>query len=444
MKKVLSVSLIIAIIFAVLLSFASCSEDKNYGNHKLQYYCSEENADILSDIIEKYNKVCLQKYDESYQIEIVKFDTEEEMNLKMSTEIMSGGGPDIFSMSQNLPFEKLSSNKTIADINELTNSYGYDIGLANCNSTIMDAGVIDGKRYFIPLSYSPNVFITTEETLKKYNLNSSAFSYKSLSDELLNSRATYSLFGSTDYNINFFYSFLDQYLDYDNKNTGFNTKEFSENLDCIYNLIKNDSTDESNYYFLYENIKNGDSILYKEFSSFGIVFRTYAFLYYLDGTPVFVNNYNKCDNTVSASIDFGIAINNNCKEAEKILPFLKYCLSDKVQEYLDEYCSLPVNNNALKCLIDATDEPIDFDEDASIDNNEKKIYKKAKNDFLNDYNYIINNISECELCSFYNLSETYFNSSVIGEIVKNYLNGDISKEKFIRELSAATEIYLTE
>lgn len=429
----------------VFMSFTFCGCYRNNISNDsgcLKYYAYYE--DSVCDLINKYNNYCTSNYNDTYKIEIIRFDSQKEMNLKISTEVMSGGGPDIFSMSQNLPFEKLSSNKTIADINELINSYGYDIGLANCNSTIMDAGVINDKRYFIPLCYSPNVFITTEETLKKYNLGSLDFSYKALSDELLNSRATYSLFGSTDYNINFFYSLLDQYLDYNNRNIEFNTNEFSENLDYIYNLIKNDSTDESNYYFLYENIKNGDSILYKEFSSFRIVFRTYAFLYYLDGTPVFVNNYNKCDNTVSASIDFGIAINNNCKEAEKILPFLKYCLSDKVQEYLDEYSSLPVNNNALKCLIDATDDPIDFDEDGSVDNNEKMIYKKARNDFLNDYNYIINNISECELYSFYNLSEAYFNSSVIGDIVDKYLNGDISKDKFIRELSAATEIYLTE
>lgn len=48
----------------------------------------------------------------------------------------------------------------------------------------MDAGVIDGKRYFIPLFYSPDVFITTEETLNKYNLTSSEFSFKALSEKL--------------------------------------------------------------------------------------------------------------------------------------------------------------------------------------------------------------------------------------------------------------------
>ena len=46
--------------------------------------------------------------------------------------------------------------------------------------------------------------------------------------------------------------------------------------------------------------------------------------------------------------------------------------------------------------------------------------------------------------NYKNLKTTYYNSSVIGDIVDKYLKGDISKDKFIRQLSAATEIYLTE
>lgn len=67
------------------------------------------------------------------------------MKLKMSTEIMAGEGPDIFSLSQKLPFEKLTDSKTIADVNELISEFSYDIGIDNCDSKIMDAGVIDGK-----------------------------------------------------------------------------------------------------------------------------------------------------------------------------------------------------------------------------------------------------------------------------------------------------------
>ena len=36
------------------------------------------------------NKYCTKHYDESYQIEIVEFESQEEMKLKMSTAIMAG------------------------------------------------------------------------------------------------------------------------------------------------------------------------------------------------------------------------------------------------------------------------------------------------------------------------------------------------------------------
>ena len=161
-------------------------------------------------------------------------------------------------------------------------------------------------------------------------------------------------------------------------------------MDSIYSLIKNDTTDENVYYFLYENINNGASILYKEMPAFSIIVKTYSCLKYLGSTPVFVNNYNMDDDSISASIDVGIAVNDNCK------------------------------------------------------NKEKAIVETAQSAAIRDYKYIINNITKCNLYGFNYLSDTYFNSSVISDIVDKYLNGDISNEKFIRQLTAATEIYLKE
>ena len=95
-----------------------------------------------------------------------------------------------------------------------------------------------------------------------------------------------------------------------------------------------------------------------------------------------------------------------------------------------------------KC-IDSIDEVIDF-EDIIVSDKEKAIVETAESAAIRDYKYIINNITKCNLYSFNCLSDTYFNSSVIGDIVNDYLNGDISKEKFIHQLTAATEIYLKE
>ena len=442
MKKIISAFLILQLVF-VLFTFSGCHKNSTLNDSRcLKYYTYCE--DSICDLINKYNKYCTVNYNDTYKIEIIKFDSEEEMKLKMSTEIMAGEGPDIFSLSQKLPFEKLTDSKTIADVNELISEFSYDIGIDNCDSKIMDAGVIDGKRYFIPLFYSPDVFITTEETLNKYNLTSSEFSFKALSEKLSKNKKEYSLFGSADDNIAFFYSFLDQYIDFNSGNTEFNSDKFSEDLDSIYSLIKNDTTDENVYYFLYENINNGASILYKEMPAFSGIVRTYSCLKYLGSTPVFVNNYNMDDDSISASIDVGIAVNDNCKNKEKLLPFIKYCLSCDVQKNMSEECMyLPVNSDAMEKCIDSIDEVIDF-EDIIVSDKEKAIVETAESAAIRDYKYIINNITKCNLYGFNYLSDTYFNSSVISDIVDKYLNGDISNEKFIRQLTAATEIYLKE
>lgn len=435
MKNKIAIILTLQFIITVF-AFSGCGESTASSNSSKLTYCAYY-EDAICDIIKRYNKYCTKHYDESYQIEIVEFESQEEMKLKMSTEIMAGEGPDIFSLSQKLPFEKLTDSKTIADVNELISEFSYDIGIDNCDSKIMDAGVIDGKRYFIPLFYSPDVFITTEETLNKYNLTSSEFSFKALSEKLSKNKKEYSLFGSADDNIAFFYSFLDQYID-------FNSDKFSEDLDSIYSLIKNDTTDENVNYFLYENINNGASILYKEMPAFSGIVRTYSCLKYLGSTPVFVNNYNMDDDSISASTDVGIAVNDNCKNKEKLLPFIKYCLSCDVQKNMSEECMyLPVNSDAMEKCIDSIDEVIDF-EDIIVSDKEKAIVETAQSAAIRDYKYIINNITKCNLYGFNYLSDTYFNSSVISDIVDKYLNGDISKEKFIHQLTAATEIYLKE
>lgn len=435
MKNKIAIILTLQFIITVF-AFSGCGESTASSNSSKLTYCAYY-EDAICDIIKRYNKYCTKHYDESYQIEIVEFESQEEMKLKMSTEIMAGEGPDIFSLSQKLPFEKLTDSKTIADVNELISEFSYDIGIDNCDSKIMDAGVIDGKRYFIPLFYSPDVFITTEETLNKYNLTSSEFSFKALSEKLSKNKKEYSLFGSADDNIAFFYSFLDQYID-------FNSDKFSEDLDSIYSLIKNDTTDENVYYFLYDNIINGASILYKEMPAFSSIVRTYSCLKYLGSTPVFVNNYNMDDDSISASIDVGVAVNDNCKNKEKLLPFIKYCLSCDVQKNMsEERMYLPVNSDAMEKCIDSIDEVIDF-EDLIVSDKEKAIVETTESAAIRDYKYIINNITKCNLYSFNYLSDTYFNSSVISDIVDKYLNGDISNEKFIRQLTAATEIYLKE
>lgn len=165
----------IFLLLAILLCFASCSKNNEDGQ-KLKYYTINNEDSLCVELIQKYNNYCLKNLDESYQIEIVEFDSEDTMLTKISTEIMAGKGPDIISLNQKLPFEKLIDNGSFADIDELAELYKSDIDFDDYNSTIMDCGIYNGKRYIIPIAYCPNILITTQEILDKYNNNYLTFS----------------------------------------------------------------------------------------------------------------------------------------------------------------------------------------------------------------------------------------------------------------------------
>ena len=107
--------------------------------------------------------------------------------------------------------------------------------------------------------------------------------------------------------------------------------------------------------------------------------------------------------------------------------------------------ALPVNKAAFEYVIDHTSKRVyDINDDGEYEKSEEEYSDEIKTKFFNEYLDIINSISSCTLYDYLEFENTYYNSSVIGDIVNDYLNGDISKEKFIRQLTAATEIYLTE
>ena len=196
MKNKIAIILTLQFIITVF-AFSGCGESTASSNSSKLTYCAYY-EDAICDIIKRYNKYCTKHYDESYQIEIVEFDSEDTMLTKISTEIMAGKGPDIISLNQKLPFEKLIDNGSFTDIDELAELYKSDIDFDDYNSTIMDCGIYNGKRYIIPIAYCPNILITTQEILDKYNLENTNFSFKELEIRLSDKDHIYAIFGNKD------------------------------------------------------------------------------------------------------------------------------------------------------------------------------------------------------------------------------------------------------
>lgn len=456
MKNKIVIILTLQFIITVC-AFSGCGESTASSNSSKLTYCAY-NEDVICDIIERYNKYCKKHYDESYQIEIVEYDSLEEMYTIMATEIMSGDGPDIISLDQPLPFEKLIENHAFADVDELINTYGSNIDFNDYNTKVMESGIVNRKRYFVPFFYCPNIFISTQEKLKEYDLNFSDFSYKELSKQLSQEKVSCSLFGNESDNYSLLYSFIDSYVNFDNKTTNFDTNSFLENIDYIKKLINNDNTDENVYYNLYNSENNGCILSTPRLlfgGTIGGIKTAYYNIFLQNKTPAILPNFSY-ENKITAYVECGIAINQNSDKKDKALRFIEYCLSEDVQEY---WCgsrsdkgfsgtneiSLPVNNKAFDYAVEVeTAEEWDYNEDGEFDEEEKEFSENVDSIFWKDYLGIIDDISGCTLYNYKNLKTTYYNSSVIVDIVDKYLKGDISKEKFIRQLTAATEIYLTE
>lgn len=456
MKNKIAIILTLQFIITVF-AFSGCGESTASSNSSKLTYCAY-NEDAICDIIERYNKYCKKHYDESYQIEIVEYDSLEEMYTIMATEIMSGDGPDIISLDQPLPFEKLIENHAFADVDELINTYGSNIDFNDYNTKVMESGIVNRKRYFVPFFYCPNIFISTQEKLKEYDLNFSDFSYKELSRQLSQEKVSCSLFGNESDNYSLLYSFIDSYVNFDNKTTNFDTNSFLENIDYIKKLINNDNTNENVYYDLYNSENNGCILSTPKLlfgGTIGGIKTAYYNIFLQNITPAILPNFSY-ENKITAYVECGIAINQNSDKKDKALRFIEYCLSEDVQEY---WCgsrsdkgfsgtneiSLPVNNKAFDYAVEVeTGEEWDYNEDGEFDEEEKEFSENVDSIFWKDYLGIIDDISGCTLYNYKNLKTTYYNSSVIGDIVDKYLKGDFSKDKFIRQLTAATEIYLTE
>ena len=456
MKNKIAIILTLQFIITVF-AFSGCGESTASSNSSKLTYCAY-NEDAICDIIKRYNQYCTKHYDESYQIEIVEYDSLEEMYTIMATEFMSGDGPDIISLDQPLPFEKLIENHAFADVDELINTYGSNIDFNDYNTKVMESGIVNRKRYFVPFFYCPNIFISTQEKLKEYDLNFSDFSYKELSKQLSQEKVSCSLFGNESDNYSLLYSFIDSYVNFDNKTTNFDTNSFLENIDYIKKLINNDNTNENVYYNLYNSENNGCILSTPKLlfgGTIGGVKTAYYNIFLQNKTPAILPNFSY-ENKITAYVECGIAINQNSDKKDKALRFIEYCLSEDVQEY---WCgsrsdkgfsgtneiSLPVNNKAFDYAVEVeTGEEWDYNEDGEFDEEEKEFSENVDSIFWKDYLGIIDDISGCTLYNYKNLKTTYYNSSVIGDIVDKYLKGDFSKDKFIRQLTAATEIYLTE
>ncbi|MGN1138083.1 MAG: ABC transporter substrate-binding protein [Ruminococcus sp.] len=458
MKKLLSC---FTSIILIILTAVSCSENTDFRGNKLTFYdlktdvWDESYISMLREIINRYNEKD-GVHNTDYEIEIVEFDSTKLMYERMSTEIMAGGGPDIFSPEYMIPYEKLLKNQVFADINAIVeNDKSKDkMNFDEYNTTILNAGVLSGKRYIIPLFYRPNILLTGSKTMEKFGITKkqgTTLAYRDIENvfkEYFDDTQDYSFMFKQEqlwYGQSVLFDFIRDFIDFENGKTYFETTEFRNNLDSVKKITEN--SNES--YFLFDDRGKDGKLLFDIFTNLNL---TDAQDYgrgnrKSNSTPIIFNGFVRDKNTYSAKIECGVAINANCNKDEKVLKFLKYLLSEDTQEYFcgDKEGSSYGGSNLI--TLPVRKEAYMHQKHLALDIQGEYIGEiigrdKEYNDLAKAYMNIAENINQVSIYS--NFGTSYYCKNVIGDIVNDYLNSKINKKKFIQQLTNTTEMYLNE
>lgn len=429
-KVIITVS--ICILMVLTLFGCNSENDNNNNSDLLTIYVVNESPIIR--LIDAYNDS-----NKSDKINVVEIQDGDTLNSKLSAELMAGKGPDIvlYDSSYNgiSNMEKMMALDVFADYNELIKNDFSDssIDLKNYNEVVMDSGIYNGKRYFMPISYMPNFLITTTKLSDEYSIDTSkSITYekspKVLSKYLNKAKKSENMSGF--YNVNEeLYALIDSNIDFFNKTNTLQSDKFLNNLNALSELILPADKNNSLGTDPLELVLKGNTMFASLYQITGSEPNGMGYIYYYfksnSQTPLIMNNLSDSEDTSSAFIDKGFLINNNSDKKESAFKFVKYMLSEDVQ--CNSEVGLPVNKAAQKKLI----EEIDLD---SYNMEKDSDY----NNFISNYSNALDGINKC------GFRNDYFNNSIINDVVSKYVSGDITEKQFIKEIQGKTQLYLNE
>lgn len=463
-KNVLALILIVVIVLCPVLT--SCGGIESLKDEPLTFYSFNE-RDSLIQYLKKYNTYCTINDRDEDRVEIVNFDSYEEYEAKLTTEVMAGGGPDIISLSQKLPFEKLIKNNSLADINTIVAQYSEDFTFDDYNKVVMDSGVFDGKRFILPLYYAPDFLVTSSQRLAYFGVDLENATYDTLIEDIKNDELDGYLIDPY-MGEEFYYAFIRQFLDVEKGTADFDTDEFKTLAEDFkvavigesYDSFRNyDSTDAERKEYLFEGY---------DYSGRAGSFPTYARAFmHIEGSVIqtqidgvnetdtlFFPNYSR-NGEMSATVEIGLSINANCDKMDKAMKLIDYMLSFEAQSYwcggrdgddiYDGSGFLPVNNEVYEASYNnALEAKIDADQNGEMDEFDEEIFA-AKNKALSEYYRPL--LDSITVCTIYDLEwqrSTYLVSSVMKDIVDSYLKSEITTDKFVARLTDAVKMYLNE
>ncbi|MFW6016316.1 MAG: extracellular solute-binding protein [bacterium] len=350
---------------------------------------------------------------------------------KLVNDLLSGNSSDIMIVNRHT-FDRLFDlikEGVFYDLNEIITSDLVD--LDKLNPVVYDGGMIYGKRYFIPLSYSLPIYISTREILEKNNISLSDFDYSQ--KELVEHFIDYLSKDSENY-INIY---PDVWLEasgfynisYDNYRIATPEEQLLRFIESVkkFSKLKYDNSSLPDDLQMSEmELLNNEIVLADRLAGVYQDPRNILFLYnsiksktgqHMQLLPLPMAN----DTAYISTPEDIVLVSVTAENKESIANFISVLLSEEIQQY--HISNLPINKKAMDYNIDLAKNQSGEDE--------------ALHELLDGLKYITDNIKYC------NINDQTLFRLLIGVYI-NYRDGKISNKEFIEEVNFEIQKYFME
>ena len=294
--------------------------------------------------------------DISVELEILPDDVEER-NIRLESlraAIMSGDGPDVFlfpttaSYQTELVFQDVAQsmhNGMFADISALYDA-DTELNKEQLQSTVMEAGVLDGARYVLPLWFSYGTLLIDSEKLTNYGITEDEVS-GNIDDlyRLIISRNDYSLAVGTTLESLGAEQLFPHLVDYDTNQILITAEEIAESTKLYYQhqalIYREHNLDEVSV----DRDKNRAAV--NSYVSFGEYWRNGSKPMHIDNLHQTLRHYvisqagghgelkviplRSADGSVTAKVTYWGAVSAGCDKVELAYEFLRTLLSENAQ-----------------------------------------------------------------------------------------------------------------
>lgn len=159
--------LIMFLIMTLLFAGSSCG-GKNDAAQPLSI-CMADYDIYLRDSLESFNSA---QGKELIKAETFFYDQIEEYVVRLKARLESGGGPDIIAIPGYMisDLSKLIARDYFWDLNKLMEK-DPEFKIEDFFEPVLDAGLVNNGRYFIPYSFMVNAYYTTGDILELYSID---------------------------------------------------------------------------------------------------------------------------------------------------------------------------------------------------------------------------------------------------------------------------------